>query len=29
VADPGNFFINLSVTPQAQASAVLMRRFEG
>ena len=28
-ADPGKLFINLSVTPQGQASAVLIGRFEG
>jgi 3-oxoacyl-[acyl-carrier-protein] synthase II len=28
-AEPGNMFINLSVTPQGQASAILIRRFEG
>jgi len=27
-SDPGTSFINLSVTPQAQASAVLVRRFQ-
>jgi 3-oxoacyl-[acyl-carrier-protein] synthase II len=27
-ADPGRSFINLSVTPQGQASAVMVRRFE-
>jgi 3-oxoacyl-[acyl-carrier-protein] synthase II len=26
-ADPGRSFINLSVTPQGQASAVMVRRF--
>lgn len=28
-AEPGKNFINLSVTPQGQASAILIRRFEG
>ena len=28
-AEPGKIFINLSVTPQGQASAILIRRFEG
>ncbi len=27
--EPGNCFINLNVTPQGQASAILIRRFEG
>jgi 3-oxoacyl-[acyl-carrier-protein] synthase II len=28
-ADPGKIFINLNVTPQGQASAILIRQFEG
>jgi 3-oxoacyl-[acyl-carrier-protein] synthase II len=28
-AEPGKMFINLSVTPQGQASAILIRQFEG
>ncbi len=28
-AEPGKMFINLSVTPQGQASAILIRRFDG
>ena len=27
--EPGKIFINLSVTPQGQASAILIRQFEG
>ena len=28
-APPGDSFINLNVTPQAQASAVMVRRYQG
>jgi 3-oxoacyl-[acyl-carrier-protein] synthase II len=28
-ASPGDTFINLNITPQGQASAVVVKRFEG
>jgi len=27
--DPGNSFVNLNVTPQGQAAAVIVRSFDG